>query len=351
MLRSYIEKYERTFHARDNDRRSLPFEWGLDHVGLDCARSNEEAAAAIARYAANALHDSDGFYGYAPTDRYEFDGHILKFPSFIETPYASNNTVWGRFFDGGRNLAVVVLPHWNCTWEGHLGLCRALQRSHISALRLSLPYHHHRKPDEIERSEYLVSPNVGRTLTAARQAVVDARRAADWLLDRGHRRVAVVGASIGSCIAFLTFVHDERFSGGVFLHASGHFADVVWSGLSTSHVRRALEGRISLDQLRMAWSPISPFPFIPRLRGTKRRMLIVSGEYDLTFPPELSRKAHEELERYSIPAQVLWLPCGHYTLGRFPFNAIAGYRILRFLIEELIGAGSGNLRSQGRRGN
>ena len=43
--------------------------------------------------------------------------------------------------------------------------------------------------------------------------------------------MGLIGTSIGSCIAFLTFAHDERFSTGVFIHVSSYYADVVWNGL------------------------------------------------------------------------------------------------------------------------
>src|SRR5262249_25642348 len=155
------------------------------------------------------------------------------------------------------------------------------------SLRLSLPYHHHRKPPQLERAEYIVSANIGRTIAAIRQAVLDARRAADWLLERGYRRIGIVGTSVGSCIGFLAFVHDERFSTGEFIHVSSFFADVVWNGLSTKHVRVGLEEAIDLEQLRALWSPISPYPFIKRLRGTARPILTLSGRYDTTFLPSL----------------------------------------------------------------
>jgi pimeloyl-ACP methyl ester carboxylesterase len=206
-----------------------------------------------------------------------------------------------------------------------------LQRAGFSALRLSMPYHHHRKPAQLERAEYLVSANIGRTLTAARQSVLDARRAADWLLATGHRRVAIVGSSIGSCIAFLTFAHDERFTAGVFIHVSGYFADVVWSGISTSHVRTELEGSVSLDELRNFWAPISPFPFIKRLEGSSRPMLMLSAMYDLSFPAPLTRDAFDEFRRLKTSSELCWLPCGHYTMAKLPFSAIAGFKILQFL--------------------
>src|SRR6266481_5578042 len=98
----------------------------------------------------------------------------------------------------------------------------------------------------------------------------------------------------------------------------------VWAGLCTTHVRQSLEGAVDLQQLRFLWSPISPYPFIKRLRGSKRKMLALSCRYDLTFLPALSEQAYQEFDRCGLPYELAWLPCGHYTLGQFPFSAIAG---------------------------
>jgi hypothetical protein len=328
MFKGYIERREQFLHGRDNNRRSLPFDWGLEHLGV---RANGNAQAALQDYVAGVLADSDPFYSCEPTTDYQFDGDILKFPSAIETPYPENNTVWARFFGAGKDRAVVVLPQWNCKWEGQVQLCRILQRAGITAIRLSLPYHHHRKPAHLERAEYLVSSNIGRTLTAIRQAVLDARRAADWLLSRGYKQIGILGTSVGSCIGFLTFTHDKRFSTGAFIHVSSYFADVVWNGLSTTHVRQSLESAVDLKQLRFLWSPISPQPFIKKLRGTDRRILMLSGRYDPSFLPELSQQAYDELDAREVPHQRSWIPCGHYTMGQLPFSAMVGYRVVRFL--------------------
>jgi dienelactone hydrolase len=328
MLRNYIHRREQFFHGRDSNRRSLPFEWGLEHLPFS---SNGDSSAGVRKFVAGALADSSSFYACEPTSDYRFDGEILQFPSAIETPYPENNIVRGRFFPAGSDLAMVVLPQWNCKWDRQLTLCRVLQKAGISSIRLSLPYHHHRKPAHLERAEYLVSPNIGRTLTAIRQAVLDARRCADWLLERGYRRIGILGTSVGSCIAFLTFAHDERFSMGAFIHASGFFADVVWTGLSTKHVRQSLQTAIDLEELRYLWSPISPNPFIKRLAGTDRRILMIAGRYDPVFLPHLSQQAYDEFDRWSVPHDLHWLPCGHYTMGQFPFNALVGYRVVKFL--------------------
>ena len=84
MFRNYIENRERFFHGRDNNRKSLPFEWGIEHVGL---QATEDPEIPLRNFVSSALQDSPSFYACRPTERYDFDGHVLKFPSAIETPY------------------------------------------------------------------------------------------------------------------------------------------------------------------------------------------------------------------------------------------------------------------------
>src|SRR5438876_8168277 len=98
-----------------------------------------------------------------------------------------------------------------------------------------------------------------------RQAVLDTRGAVRWLRRQGFERIGILGTSIGSCTAFLAFAHEELIDVGVFNHVSGYFADVVWRGLSTRHVRAGFEDKLTLEELREYWLPISPIPFIPRL--------------------------------------------------------------------------------------
>ena len=59
--------------------------------------------------------------------------------------------------------------------------------SGMTALRLSLPYHDHRMPPELERADYIVSANVARTVQVCRQAVLDARRAITREMKRAGR--------------------------------------------------------------------------------------------------------------------------------------------------------------------
>src|SRR5262249_7567598 len=145
------------------------------------------------------------------------------------------------------------------------------------------------------------------------------------------KKIAILGSSLGSCIAFLTFVHDQRISAGVFIHVSGYFSDVVWQGLSTRHVRKSLEGFIEEGQLRELWEPISPFPYIRRLRETSRRIQMFAGRYDPTFLPHLSQSAFDEFNRRNVPHELNWMRCGHYTMAQLPFSAAVVHKVTRFL--------------------
>jgi pimeloyl-ACP methyl ester carboxylesterase len=210
-----------------------------------------------------------------------------------------------------------------------VGLCKLLAWNGMSALRLSLPYHDLRMPAELRRADYIVSANIGRTLQVCRQAVLDARRAIAWLAGQGYDRIGILGTSLGSCLALLTTAHEPLIKVEALNHISPHFADVVWRGLSTRHVREGLNGHIELDVLRALWQPISPRHYLERLRD--RQTLLVYARYDLTFPVDLSEDLVRAFSDLDIPHEVAVLRCGHYSTGKAPFKFVDGWILMKFL--------------------
>jgi len=280
------------------------------------------------------IADTDAFFAVTPAGDYTLvesaDGPLLTFSSAVVTPHVENNTVHCRFFtEPSAKAAVLVLPQWNSDAGGHVGLCRLIAMNGMSALRLSLPYHDQRRPPELQRADYIVSSNVARTVQVCRQAVLDARRAIAWLAAQGYERIGILGSSLGSCLSLLTTAHEPLICAQALNHISPYFADVVWRGLSTAHVRQGLDGHIDLDRLRALWAPISPQFYIDRLR--ERRTLLVYARYDLTFPVDLSRNLVREFRVRNIPHEVAVLPCGHYTTGKAPFKYLDGWILIRFL--------------------
>lgn len=335
MITRLFHAWERQLAAVTTDRVVRGFEWGVDWLESDATMADSQGEAVDA-WSAGVMGDTDRFFDTPPTDNYRLDGDALSFPSALVTPHADNNTVHARFHpsaDRHTRSAVVVLPQWNADPDGHMALCRLLARVGVSALRLSLPYHDRRMPPELTRADYIVSANVGRTLQVCRQAVLDTRRAVHWLDRQGYERIGILGTSLGSCLAMLTAAHEPRVTAAALNHISPYFADVVWEGLSTTHVRAGLDGAVDLDQLRRLWMPISPEPFIERMRG--KQVLLVYARYDLSFPPRLSRKLIDAFEHRDIPHDVFVLPCGHYSTGIAPFSWLDGYALVRFLRQQL----------------
>jgi Alpha/beta hydrolase domain containing 18 len=230
---------------------------------------------------------------------------------------------------------VIVLPHWNASPDQHVALCRGFQKLGISSVRVSLPYHDERMPPELERADYAVSSNIGRTLDATRQAVIDVRASVDWLESRGYNQFAIVGTSLGSCYAFIASAHDERIRVNVFNHCSATFADVVWTGVSTLHIKKTLDENITLERLRMVWDALNPSHYMDKFAGLDKKTLFIYTRYDTTFLPEFSKLAVDHIQRRGVDHRVVVLPCGHYTMGETPFKFIDGYHICSFVKRNL----------------
>jgi hypothetical protein len=340
--RDFMERREDLFASRTTDRVVREFEWGLDWASeWPCASGivrDTDPICTLTRLNKAAVSDSGAFFGYETPSDFQCSGNGLRFTSAVTTPYPENNTVHAQWFPATRakGRAVVVLPHWNAQAHQHVSLCRVLSALGISALRLSLPYHDLRMPPELHRADYAVSSNVTRTIDATRQAIIDARSSLDWLQSQGYDRFGIVGTSLGSCYAFLTSAHDRRLRANVFNLFSLHFADVVWTGLTTRHIRQGFEGRIELEQLRASWEVITPATYMDRYALHKHKeSLFIYGTCDTTFLPEYSEEMIRQARRRSIPHKVVILPCGHYTLGQSPFKFIDAYQICSFLLRSL----------------
>lgn len=359
----WMNAWETRLTTRDTNRVVRPLEWGIDWAKR-WPLVNGHAPAHEAEYETylHELNDrivaaSDEFFSYTtPTDfrleqrKIELfptgsnaaekvpDGHgtFLRFTSPVTTPHPENDLVNARWFPTYGDRAAIVLPHWNANGIAYNALGPVLNRFGISVLRLSKPYHDIRRPVETARSDYAVSPNICRTIDAARQAILDLRSCIDWLESQGKDRIGIVGTSLGSCYAFLAGAHEPRLKVSVFNHASTYFADVVWTGQSTRHVREGLEGDgLTLERLRQAWLCISPMAYFDKFVRFPKKTLMIYGKYDMTFLPEFSRQVETEFRRRNADLKTVVLPCGHYTTGETPFKYIDGYQMVKFLVKHL----------------
>jgi hypothetical protein len=344
-----MEAWENELCNAATNRVVRPFEWGLDWIetwpeARRMPRNGHDPEAYIRVINELALSDSGEFFSYQKPTDFQFDGEWVSFPSPLQSPVIENNTMRLRFFpakpmrglkQGPTKKAVIVLPHWNSSPNQHVALCRGFQKLGIASVRVSLPYHDDRMPPELERADYAVSSNIGRTLDATRQAVLDVRASIDWLETQGFTEFAIVGTSLGSCYAFLASSHDERIRVNVFNHCAAYFADVVWTGVSTQHIKESLESNISLESLRKVWDALNPSHYMDKFAALPKKSLFIYTRYDTTFLPEFSKIAVDHIKARKLDHRVVVLPCGHYTMGESPFKFIDGYYICSFVKRHL----------------
>src|SRR5215469_4314908 len=334
-IKRQVHRYEQMRFDQELNRRTLPFAWGLEH--LETGVNGEGPRTFLRKYAEQTIASSDKWYASTSADDYTLADNILIFTSAITSPWAENNQVYAQLFPAKhKGPAAVVLAQWNARWEEQRNVCRWLQRLGISAVKMSLPYHDKRAIPGHLRADHLVGPNIGLTMQATRQAVLDVRQTLRWLKGEGFGPLGVLGASIGSAIGFITMCHEPAIHAGAFVHASTYFGEVVATGLTTTNVWEPLStAGITADELRHFWSPISPFPYISKLRDAKKRILLITGRYDPTFSPELTGRLVSKLRNEQVEFEHMALPCGHYSMGVWPFSLIAGYRFGKFLQRNL----------------
>jgi dienelactone hydrolase len=380
--------WETALTTRDSNRVERPLEWGFEYLtefgGEEAARAvaagettGLEAMAALnARIAA----EPHTFFDYVtPTDfrvemrhpelfptnvrpetleqerEYQRQAEVgelrkepfLRFTSAVRTPYPENDVVNARWYEaeqGSRaqgpgprkpKQAMIVMPQWNADAFSHNAFGEMFQKFGISTLRLSKPYHDVRRPAELERSDYAVSANVGRTIAACRQAVVDIRSCIDWLQQQGYEQIGVLGTSLGSCYAFIAAAMDARLKVCAFNHASTWFGDVVWTGQSTRHIHASFEhAGLTREDVRRMFVAISPMAYMEQYAANPKRTLVVYAPYDLTFIEELSLDVLKNFDAYGVDYQAKVLPCGHYTTGEAPYKYIDGWYLGSFVWRE-----------------
>jgi hypothetical protein len=385
---NWMYRWETALTTRDENRVVRPLEWGFEWLddyidrrhlrarlfgaGRQQPTGDQAAFEAMLRLGEEIARDSEEFFGYRiPGDFRLEDRHpqlfptnvrpetlkkdaelkrraergklppakFLRFTSPVRTMHPENDQVNARWYPAPAEKqaskpkqAIIVMPQWNADAFSHNALCALFNRFGISALRLSKPYHDIRRPAELERSDYAVSANIGRTISACRQAVVDIRCCLDWLESQGYEQFGVLGTSLGSCYAFIASAHDARLRVNAFNHASMNFGDVVWTGQSTRHIRAALEPVMTQQGLAELWRCISPVSYLDKFAAHPgKKVLVVHATYDLTFRQEFSLEVLENFRRVGLDFISRVLPCGHYTTGETPYKFIDGWYLGSFV--------------------
>jgi len=336
MYHKWLDRWDER-RARRGEEGKHATDFALDaelaFPGAGTVRSIEEFSA----LADKALADQSFFERPNEVDQgFQRQGEWLKFPSDITTDVEENNTVWAKITESGSlDHALVVFHHWNARARNSQ-LARFLSRRGITVVEIAMPYHFERSRPGSTYADYMLSPNIGRTIQSIRQAVLDGRKLVHWLKSEGYGEVSVLGMSLGSWVGGLIAAHDPAVSKASVFLTAGSLADMIWTGRATRSIRDSLETNLDLSDLRRAWAPINLENFAHRLARRDLALHVVLAKRDKVVLPELSERLMQKLTTAGARPDIMSLSCGHYSLAIPPYILLAGLSLKQFLSPALV---------------
>jgi len=147
-----------------------------------------------------------------------------------------------------------------------------------------------------------------------RQAILDIRRAGDWLAARPEvedHRLGILGVSLGAVVGALAAGVDARFDRCVFLIGGGDLAAIALHvSRELDDVRtRILEKGWTLGELRALWRTYEPLTFASRIRP--EATLMFNAESDEVIPRECTLRLKEAIGL----DEITWFPGDHQSLA------------------------------------
>ena len=242
----------------------------------------------------------------------------LTFPSAVRTPHEENNTVWARLWQPKgpeRRRPAVVLLHWlGGSFQAFELVGHALAERGIVALMMYMPYYGPRQPKDQDRKSLFLESDLDGMAATLRQAVLDVRRAGDWLASREDvepSRVGIVGVSLGAIVGSLAAGVDDRFGRSVFVIGGGDLAGIIMHGSKETVLqKRKIEATgVGLDRLRELWRDVDPCTFAGRLRPEE--ILMINADADEVIPRDCTLRLHQAAGR----PELRWFKGGHYAVA------------------------------------
>ena len=256
----------------------------------------------------------------------------VTFPSPVVTPYPVNNVVTGFLFQpagAGPHPVMLVEHEWlPNNLDNESRIASSLAKAGIAAFIVVQPYSYTRRLTPRVPDVELLSGDVPQMVGAFHQAVLDNRRALDWLQTRPDidpKRMGVAGISLGGMLAPLIVGVDQRVHYLVTIVGGADVSDTVFDSFITYGLRPSLLYHgVTYDSLKRDMAPIEPTNWLHDF--DPQNALLFDGRYDVFINPKQARRLSKALGG----AHIVWIPTGHYG-SIFAQNQIqtVGVRFLR----------------------
>lgn len=331
MYHSWLDRWDER-RARRGEEGKKPTDFVLDAERAFPGAKNITSIEEFCALADQAVADPAFFDEPSVSDQgFERLDGWLKFPSDISTDIEQNNVVSAKITESGSfDQAMVIFHHWNASARNRR-IANFFSQRGITVVEIAMPYHFERSRPGSVHADYMLSPNLGRTIQSVRQAVLDGRKLIRWLKSEGYREISVLGMSLGSWVAAIVAAHDLAVSKASLFLTAGSLADMVWTGRATRSIRDSLEPEIELTDLRRAWGSFNLENYAHSLARPDLDLQVVLAKRDKVVLPELSERFMQRLKDAGARPNILELNCGHYSLAMPPYILLAGLSLKRLL--------------------
>jgi pimeloyl-ACP methyl ester carboxylesterase len=245
----------------------------------------------------------------------------VRFPSPIVTSTPENNTVYGELFRpvGSKKVPCVIVLH---IAGGDFPLARfmasTLAYRGVAALFIKLPYYGERRP--VGNKVRLLSADLERGLGGMRQAVLDLRRACDWIgtqPDLDADRCGVMGVSLGAIVGGLASSIEPRLTHACLIMGAAELEHILYESKerqARSLLQQWAQWGGTKEMLKAILKPIDVVTYSDRL--CQRNVLMFTAMNDETLPPKCGLALWNAAGK---PRNVCY-DCGHYTMAwRLPW--------------------------------
>ena len=157
----------------------------------------------------------------------------VDFPVAQPTQHEENNTGRGEYYypRQGHNGSLAIFVHG---WGDRSTIpCRLLAKTLVkkgtACFILYLVFHSSRMPETMRNKLPNLTPE--EWFQGYQTSVIDVRQVTDWAVSMpeiNRKRIAVIGISLGGCIAAISMGVDERLSTGIFIVTGGNYENPVW---------------------------------------------------------------------------------------------------------------------------
>lgn len=257
--------------------------------------------------------------------------YSVEFPVASLDHYPGGEIAKGKYFEPLQidNAPIIILTHG---WGDHSiipfrMMIDGLVKKGIACFLFYLPFHASRLPDEMRPRLAHLTPD--EWFTGYQMAVTDIQQIVDWSIERGHRKVAVAGLSLGAIVSSITMGVDQRIAAGILIVHGGNSGKLLQLSRVTSFRKeyRRSQTEYEASQIQYAkyltaieqngWENIvpeqksfltDPLTYAHLLK--ERPLLMINALWDEFIP----REATLDFQQACGHVEQVWFPSTHASI-------------------------------------